>query len=157
MFKYGILHGLNPQQIVFAAGLIFALSFAHAQPYPQRPVRLVVPVAASGSTDIIARVIAAKLGERIGQQVVVDNRPGGSSIIGADIVAKTQPDGHTLLMGSGSMGTISSLFIKLPFDQFKDFAPVSLIGTSPYVVVVQPSLPVKTVGDLITYGQANPG
>ena len=157
LHKHGIFKGINPQQIVFVAGLIFAAGFAHAQTYPQRPVRLVVPVTAGGSTDIVARVVAAKLGERIGQQVVVDNRPGGSSIIGADIVAKAQPDGHTLLMGSGSMGTISSLFTQLPFDQFKDFAPVSLIGTSPYVVVVQPSLPVKTVSDLIAYGKANPG
>jgi len=133
------------------------LTQVQAQNYPQRPVRMVVPVAAGGSTDIMARIIAAKLGERIGQQVVVDNRPGGSSIIGADIVAKAQPDGHTLLMGSGSMGTISSLFNKLPFDQFRDFAPVSLVATSPYVVVVQPSLPVKTVADLISYGKANPG
>ena len=147
----------NLRRIIFAACLMGAMSAAHAQNYPQRPVRMVVAVAAGGSTDIIARVIGAKLGERIGQQVVVDNRPGGSSIIGADIVAKAQPDGHTLLMGSGSMGTISSLFTRLPFDQFKDFAPVSLVGTSPYVVVVQPSLPVKTVGDLIAYGKANPG
>ena len=143
--------------LMAATSLLLIASLVQAQPYPQRPVRLVVAVAAGGSTDIIARVIGAKLGERIGQQVVVDNRPGGSSIIGADIVAKAQPDGHTLLMGSGSMGTISSLFTRLPFDQFRDFAPVSLIGTSPYVVVVQPSLPVKTVADLITYGKANPG
>jgi len=88
---------------------------------------------------------------------VVDNRPGGSSIIGADLVAKAQPDGHTLLMGSGSFGTISSLFTKLPFDIEKDLAPVCLIATSPYVLVVQPSLPVKSVADLITYGKANPG
>ena len=127
------------------------------QAYPQRPVRMVVAVAAGGSTDIMARIIAAKLGERIGQQVVVDNRPGGSSIIGAEIVAKAQPDGHTLLMASGSFGTISSLFSKLPFDIEKDFAPVCLIATSPYVLVVQPSLPIKSVADLISYGKANPG
>ncbi len=130
---------------------------AYAQNYPQRPVRMVVAVAAGGSTDIMARLVAAKLGERIGQQVVVDNRPGGSSIIGSDIVAKAQPDGHTLLMASGSFGTISSLFTKLPFDIEKDLAPVCLIATSPYVLVVQPSLPIKTVGDLVSYGKANPG
>ena len=137
--------------------LALGASLLHAQTYPQRPVRMVVAVAAGGSTDIMARVIAAKLGERIGQQVVVDNRPGGSSIIGTDIVAKAQPDGHTLLMGSGSTGTISSLYAKLPFDIIKDLSPVSLVATSPYVVVVQPSLPVKTVADLINYGKANPG
>lgn len=130
---------------------------AQAQPYPQRPIRLVVAVAAGGSTDIMSRVIGAKLGERLGQQVVVDNRPGGSGLIGLDIVAKAVPDGYTLVMGSGSMGTISSLYTKLPFDIHKDFAPVALIATSPYVVVVQPALPVKTVADLIAYGKANPG
>ncbi len=135
---------------LFAAG-------ASAQTYPQRPVRMVVAVAAGGSTDIVARIIAAKLGERLGQQVVVDNRPGGSSIIGTEIVAKAQPDGYTLIMGSGSMGTIGSLFKKLPFDLTRDLAPVSLIATSPYVVVVQPSIPVKTVADLIAYGKTNPG
>jgi tripartite-type tricarboxylate transporter receptor subunit TctC len=141
------------------AGIVMTLlaMCAAAQTYPQRPLRMIVAVAAGGSTDIIARLIAAKLGERIGQQIVVDNRPGGSSIIGTEIVAKAQPDGHTLIMGSGSMGTISSLYAKLPFDLTKDLAPVSLIGTSPYVVVVQPSVPVKTVADLIAYGKANPG
>ncbi len=128
-----------------------------AQTYPQRPVRMVVAVVAGGSTDIMARLVGAKLGERIGQQVVIDNRPGGSSMIGSDIVAKAQPDGHTLLMASGSFGTISSLFKKLPFDIEKDLAPVCFIGTSPYVLVVQPTLPIKTVADLISYGKANPG
>jgi tripartite-type tricarboxylate transporter receptor subunit TctC len=130
---------------------------AGAQTYPQRPVRMVVAVAAGGSTDIMARIVAAKLGERMGQQFVVDNRPGGSSIIGSEIVAKAQPDGHTLLMASGSFGTLSSLFSKLPFDIEKDLAPVCLIATSPYVLVVQPSLPIKSVADLIAYGKANPG
>ncbi len=139
--------------------ILLALCVTHttAQNYPQRPVRMVVAVAAGGSTDIMGRIVAAKLGERIGQQVVVDNRPGGSSIIGSDIVAKAQPDGHTLLMASGSFGTISSLFNKLPFDLEKDFAPVSLLATSPYVLVVQPSLPIKSVSDLAAYGKANPG
>ena len=86
-----------------------------------------------------------------------DNRPGGSSIIGSEIVARAQPDGHTLLMASGSFGTLPNLFSRLPFDMEKDFAPVSLIATSPYVLVVQPSLPVKSVTDLIQYGKANPG
>jgi len=146
-------------QLKIGAGIVMTLlaTCAAAQTYPQRPLRMIVAVAAGGSTDIIARLIAAKLGERIGQQIVVDNRPGGSSIIGTEIVAKAQPDGHTLIMGSGSMGTISSLYAKLPFDLTKDLAPVSLIGTSPYVVVVQPSVPVKTVADLIAYGKANPG
>lgn len=142
-----------------AIGMLVAVSCAgaQAQNYPQRPIRLVVAVAAGGSTDVMARLIGHKLGERIGQQVVVDNRPGGSSIIGSDIVAKAQPDGHTLLMASGSFGTVSSLFKKLPFDIEKDFAAVCLLATSPYVLVVQPSLPIKTVSDLVSYAKANPG
>ena len=141
----------------FAAVLLLLASHTYAQPYPQRPVRLVVAVAAGGSTDVMARLIGARLGERIGQQLVIDNRPGGSSIIGSEIVARAHPDGHTLLMASGSFGTLSSLFKKLPFDMEKDFAAVSLIATSPYVLVVQPSLPIKSVTDLIAYGKANPG
>lgn len=140
---------------VFSALCSAALA-VQAQTYPQRPVRMVVAVAAGGTTDIMGRLFAAKLGERIGQQVVVDNRPGGSSIIGSEIVAKAQPDGHTLLMGSGSFGTISNLF-KLPFDIDKDFAPVCLLATSPYVLVVQPSLPIKSVSELVAYGKAHPG
>ena len=141
----------------FTTVLLLLAPHTDAQPYPQRPVRLVVAVAAGGSTDVMARLIGARLGERIGQQVVIDNRPGGSSIIGSEIVARAHPDGHTLLMASGSFGTLSSLFKKLPFDMEKDFAAVSLIATSPYVLVVQPSLPIKSVTDLIAYGKANPG
>jgi tripartite-type tricarboxylate transporter receptor subunit TctC len=142
---------------LFALFLLVCFGYASAQTYPQRPVRMVVAVAAGGSTDVMGRLIAAKLGERIGQQVVVDNRPGGSSMVGSEIVAKAQPDGHTLLMASASFGTMSSMFAKLPFDLERDFAPVSLLATSPYVLVVQPSLPIKSVTDLIAYGKANPG
>ena len=130
---------------------------ASAQSYPQRPVRLVVAVAAGGSTDVMGRLFAAKLSERLGQQFVVDNRPGGSSMIGSEIVAKAQPDGYTLLMASASFGTIGAMFSRVPFDLQKDFAPVSLLATSPYVLVVQPSLPIKSVSDLVSYGKANPG
>jgi tripartite-type tricarboxylate transporter receptor subunit TctC len=136
---------------------LIAATGAGAQTYPQRPVRLVVAVAAGGSTDIMGRLFAAKLSERLGQQFVVDNRPGGSSMIGSEIVAKAQPDGHTLLMASASFGTIGAMFSRIPFDLQKDFAPVSLLATSPYVLVVQPSLPIKSVSDLVSYGKANPG
>jgi tripartite-type tricarboxylate transporter receptor subunit TctC len=143
--------------IIVGCAMTCLVASTVAQPYPQRPVRMVVAVAAGGSTDVMARLVAHKLSDRIGQQVVIDNRPGGSSIIGSDIVAKAQPDGHTLLMASGSFGTISNLFAKLPFDMEKDFAPVCLIATSPYVLVVQPTLPIKSVPELISYGKANPG
>ena len=140
------------------AALLVALAggFAAAQAYPQRPVRLVVGLPPGGSTDVMARIVAAKLTERLGQQVVVDNRAGASGTIGIQLVVNSQPDGHTLIMAAGSWGTIMSLY-QLPFDLRKDLAPVAFIGTSPYVLVVQPSLPVKTVADLVTHAKANPG
>jgi tripartite-type tricarboxylate transporter receptor subunit TctC len=130
---------------------------ATAQRYPQRPIRMVVGLPAGGSTDVMARLVSGKLSERLGQQVVVDNRPGANGIIGIQLVVNSQPDGYTLIMAAGSFGTLSSLYPKLPFDLQKDLAPIALVGTSPYVVVVQPSLPVRTVADLIAYAKANPG
>ena len=129
---------------------------APAQNYPQRPIRMVVGLPPGGTTDIMARIVSGKLGERVGQQVVVDNRPGANGIIGIQLVVNSQPDGYTLIMAAGSWGTIGSLF-KLPFDLQKDLAPIALIGTSPYVLVVQSALPVKTVQDLAAYARANPG
>ncbi len=129
---------------------------AHAQNYPQRPIRMVIGLPAGGSTDVMGRIVAAQLAERVGQQVVVDNRPGASGIIGITLAVNAQPDGYTLIMAAGSWGTISSLY-KLPFDLQKDLAPVAFVGTSPYVLVVQPRLPVQTVADLISFAKANPG
>lgn len=139
--------------LLFAA---LACGSVHAQNYPQRPIRMVIGLPAGGSTDVMGRIIAARLAERVGQQVVVDNRPGASGIIGITLAVNSQPDGYTLIMAAGSWGTISSLY-KLPFDLQKDLAPVAFIGTSPYVLVVQPRLPVQTVADLIAYAKANPG
>jgi len=133
-----------------------ACATAGAQGYPQRPIRLVIGLPPGGSTDVMGRLLAARLGERVRQQIVVDNRPGASGIIGITQVVHSQPDGHTLLMAAGSFGTISSLY-KLPFNLQKDLEPVALIGTSPYLLVVQPQLPVKSVAELIAYAKANPG
>ena len=138
--------------VLFAPG-----ADAFAQPWPNRPIRMVVAVAAGGSTDVIARIVGARLGERLGQPVVVDNRPGGSSVIGVEMVARALPDGHTLLMGAGSLGTLNVMMPKAPVNVQKDLAPVAMIGTSPYVLVVQPALPVKSVSDLIAHAKANPG
>jgi len=137
--------------------LALACTQAFAQSWPNRPIRLVVPVAAGGSTDVIARIVGARLGERVGQPVVVDNRPGGSSVIGVEMVARSSPDGHTLLMGAGSLGTLNAMMPKAPVNVQKDLAPVAMIGTSPYVLVVQPVLPVKSVADLIAHAKANRG
>jgi tripartite-type tricarboxylate transporter receptor subunit TctC len=134
----------------------FLATPAWAQKYPVRPIRMVIGLPAGGSTDVMGRIVSAKLSERLGQQVVVDNRPGASGIIGIQLVVNSQPDGYTLIMAAGSWGTISSLY-KLPFDLQRDLAPIAFIGTSPYVLVVQPTLPVKTVSDLIAHARANPG
>ena len=145
---------------IHAALAAFAMCVAStvaAQELQKRPIRLIVAVAPAGSTDIIARLVAARLGERLGQQVVVDNRPGAGGMIGVETVVKSQPDGHTLLLASGSLGTINSFFPKAPFHVEKDLEPIALLATSPYLLVVQPALPVHSVKELIEYARARPG
>ncbi len=137
--------------------LCSALSTAHAQNYPSKTVRLIVPFAAGGSTDIIGRVLAQKLTEAWGQQVIVDNRPGGSTVIGTDIVAKAAPDGHTLLVTPAPFTIVPSLLKKLPYDPAKDFEPITLINTTPLVVVVNPGVPAKNIKELIALAKAKPG
>jgi len=143
-------------RIAMALLAALACAGALAQSYPSRPVRLIIGLPPGGSTDVMGRIVAAKLSEHLGQQVVVDNRPGASGTIGIQLVVNSQPDGHTLIMAAGSWGTIGTLY-KLPFDLQRDLAPIAFIGTSPYVLVVQPALPVKTVVDLAAYARANPG
>jgi tripartite-type tricarboxylate transporter receptor subunit TctC len=138
------------------APMLLAPGIAPAQSYPQRPIRMIVGLPPGGTTDIMARIVSAKLSERMGQQVVVDNRTGASGIIGIQLVVNSQPDGYTLIMAAGSWGTLGTLY-KLPFDLQKDLAPIAPIGTSPYVLVVQSALPVKTLSDLTAYAKANPG
>src|SRR5204862_1837769 len=131
---------------------------AAADAYPAKPVRFVVAFPPGGGTDIIARSIAQKLAERIAQQVVVDNRPGAGGNIGTDIVAKSAPDGYTLLMGSaGPLAINASLFAKMPFDPIKDLAPVTLAASTPNVLVVHPSLKAAPVKELIALATARPG
>jgi tripartite-type tricarboxylate transporter receptor subunit TctC len=130
---------------------------AHAQTFPAKPVRLVVPFAAGGSTDIIARTLGQKLNELWGQPVVVDNRAGGSTVIGTDIVAKAPPDGHTLLVTPAPFTIVPSLSAKLPYDPQKDFEPVTLINTTPLVVVVHPGVPAKSIRELIALAKSKPG
>jgi tripartite-type tricarboxylate transporter receptor subunit TctC len=127
-----------------------------ASSYPGKPVRIVVGFAPGGGTDIIARLVGQKLTERWGRSVLVDNRPGASGNIGAELVAKSAPDGYTLLMAFSSHASNAALF-KLPFDIDRDFTPVTLVGSAPMVVISSPALPVKTLGELIAYAKANPG
>src|SRR2546430_379754 len=119
-----------------------------AQHYPVRPVRVIVGFAAGGATDISARVLAQKMSETIGHQVVVDNRPGASSMLGAELVARSAPDGYHLLFANATI-SMPSLFAKLPFDILKDLKPVTLVGYGPLALTVHPSLPVKSVQELI--------
>ena len=131
---------------------------AGADAYPAKPVRFVVAFPPGGGTDIIARSIAQKLAERIAQQVVVDNRPGAGGNIGTDMVAKSAPDGYTLLMGSaGPLAINASLFGKMPFDPIKDLAPVTLAASTPNVLVVHPALRAATLKELIALAKARPG
>ncbi|MGZ5096364.1 MAG: Bug family tripartite tricarboxylate transporter substrate binding protein, partial [Burkholderiales bacterium] len=133
-------------------------SVAHAQPYPAKPIRFVVPFAAGGGSDLVARTVATKITDALGQAVIVDNRAGAAGTIGADIAAKSPADGHTLLLGSnGPLAINPSLYVKLPYDAARDFVPVSLVTVMPFLLVTHPSLPVKTVKDLVALAKAKPG
>jgi tripartite-type tricarboxylate transporter receptor subunit TctC len=131
---------------------------AQAQTYPSKPIRLVVPFPPGGTTDILARTVGQKMTENWGQPVVIDNRPGAGGNIGSDLVAKAAPDGYTLLMATISTHAINvSLYKNLPFDSVRDFAPVSRIGTLPNILIVHPSVPVKSVKELIELAKSKPG
>ncbi|MBK7591364.1 MAG: tripartite tricarboxylate transporter substrate binding protein [Betaproteobacteria bacterium] len=144
--------------IALSLATLAAVGFAHAQAFPQKPVRLVVPFPPGGPIDTVARAIAQKLTEAWGQTVVVDNRPGAGGNIGADLVAKAAPDGYTVVMGALSTHAVNpSLYPKMPYDAVKDFAPIALVAVTPNVLVVNPSLPVATAREFIAYARANPG
>ena len=130
---------------------------APAQSYPVRPIRLVVPFPAGGVNDIVARIVAQKMAATLGQQTIVDNRPGAGGNIGTDLVAKAAPDGYTLL--SGGMGSLvmNPLVSKLPYDPVRDFAPIIAVATSPNVLAVHPSLPARSVKDLVALARTHPG
>ncbi len=129
-----------------------------AQEFPGRPVRLVVPFAAGGVSDIIGRTLAGRLQEKLGQPVIVDNRGGAGGSIGSDIVAKAQPDGHTILLGSnGTHAIVPYLYRKLPYDPVKDFTPIGMVAITPTVLAVNPDLPAKSVRELIALARAKPG
>jgi len=147
---------MRSDQIVI--GLLVAVTLpAAAQAYPDRPIRLVVPYAPGGGTDLTSRLIALRLTESFKQQVIVDNRAGGASNIGAEIVARSAPDGYTLMMAGISFSINTSIFPKLGYDPIRDFDPVSLVATVPLIVVVHPSVPVGSIKELIALAKAKPG
>jgi tripartite-type tricarboxylate transporter receptor subunit TctC len=134
-------------------------SFAHgaAAQYPNRPLKLIVPFPPSGATDIVGRLIASKLGERLGQSVVVDNKPGAGGSIGSDLAAKSPADGYTLLIATSSTHSIGPVLQKLPYDPIRDFAPITHVANVPNVLVVSPKLPVGSVSELVALARAKPG
>ena len=143
---------------LFAALMLVAAGAGIAQSnYPNRPVRMVVPSSAGGGADIVARIVAPRLAERLGQQVVVDNRPGAGTMIGGEVVARSAPDGYTLLMGVSTLATNPVIYRNMPYDALRDFAPITEVASLPNILVVHPSVPVKTVKELIAFTRAHPG
>ena len=131
---------------------------ATAQTYPVKPIRLVIPYAPGGAAGTVGRILADKMGASVGQPVLVDHRPGGGTLIGNDYVAKSAPDGYTLVMGTiTSHAMASALNIRMPYDPEKDFAPISLIASLPFVLLAHPSVPVKSVRELVTMAKVRPG
>jgi tripartite-type tricarboxylate transporter receptor subunit TctC len=156
------LAGVNPmKRFSVLTGLAFGFAFslgAAAQQFPTKPVRVIVPYAAGGASDILARLISGPLKDQWGQSPIVENKPGASGMLGNDFVAKAAPDGHTLVVTDlGTLTIAPSLIKNLPFDLHKDLAPVTSLTFSPYLVVVSPKLPIKSLQELIEYSRANPG
>lgn len=143
--------------IAMACVLVFAAPAAYAQSYPAKPIRWVVPSSAGGGNDQLARLFAAKITANWGQQVLVDLRPGAAGIVGSEIVAKAPPDGYTILIVATGYGLNPSLYANLPYDTLSDFARVTLLAFSPNVLVVHPSLPAKSVRQLIALAKSRPG
>jgi len=140
---------------LLCAVLLLACSGAtFAQAYPVKPVRVVVPSSAGGGTDIVARIVAPELSKRLGQQFVIENRAGAGTMIGIEVASKSPPDGYTLLMGLSTLAINSALYKKVPYDPVRDFAPITVAVSSGSIIVVHPSVPVKTVKELIAFARA---
>jgi tripartite-type tricarboxylate transporter receptor subunit TctC len=137
--------------------VLFASAALGAEEYPARTVRVIVPFAPGGGTDIVARILGQQLSLKLGQSFVIENRPAGSGIVGADLVAKAPADGYTLLFAFSSLSSSAKLFSHLPYDPIRDFAPVALATTSPLLAVVPASLPAKSIAELIAHAKAHPG
>ncbi len=150
---------LMPRALQCLSALLLVASFgsAHAQ-YPTKPIRMIVPYAAGGTTDVLARIMADKLGTALGQAVVIEYRPGAGGTIGAEAAARAPNDGYTIVMGApGTHSTATSLYAKLPYDPVKDFAPIVHVANVPNSIIVNPTLPVKSVPELIAYARSKPG
>jgi tripartite-type tricarboxylate transporter receptor subunit TctC len=146
-------------RLAASCALVFIAAIAHcaAQTFPTRPIRVIVPYAAGGGVDVMARLIAPRLGERLGQQVIIDNRPGATGNIGAELAAHAPPDGYTVLVAGASIAINVSLYRKLAYDILKDFIAVTSVAVSPNIVLVHPSLPAGSIKELIALARARPG
>ncbi|OGA37898.1 MAG: hypothetical protein A3G24_04940 [Betaproteobacteria bacterium RIFCSPLOWO2_12_FULL_62_13] len=153
--KYGLAR--HTMRMASIALLIGGTTGAAAQAYPTKPIRVIVPSGAGGSVDTLTRLVGQKMSASLGQQVIVENRSGSGGVIGTEIAARASPDGHTLLVAYGSHVVNPTLYPKLPYDTVKDFAPITQIAVQPLLVNVHPSLPVKSVKDLIALAKARPG
>ena len=141
---------------VLAFGLL-ASGLAHAQPFPSKPIKIVVPFGAGGVADLTARTVAQKLSESLGQPVVIDNKPGAGGVVAGDTVAKSEPDGYTLLLMSNGTAVSAGLFKSRPFDPVRDFTPVSTLGFFDIAVIVPADSKFKTLAELVAFGKAHPG
>ena len=146
-----------PALVLSATLVSLGMADAGAQDYPTHPIRVVVPFSPGGAVDGPMRIIAQEVSKRLGQQIVVDNRPGAGATIGTEVVAKAAPDGYTLLLASQTNAISATLYTKLSYDPIEDFTPISLIGREPGVLVVHPSLPVKTFQEFVAYVKERPG
>jgi len=145
-------------RIVLFAAALFAATQALAQAYPTKPIRLIVPFSPGGASDLTARTLGEKMGQILGQPIVVDNKPGANGVVGIDLAAKAAPDGYTLLLTDrGSLAVNPSLYVKLPYDPLKDFAYIGIATEGPYVLVANPKLGVSTVKELVALSKAKPG
>lgn len=146
---------LIPSLITLAAGIS---NSALAQTWPSKPIRIVIAQAPGSATDVISRVVGNQLAEALGQPIVIDTRPGAGGVLGTEVAARSAPDGYTLFMANNSThGSNPAVYAKLPYDAVRDFAPISFVASVPYVMVVDPKLPVKTVQEFIAYAKARPG
>jgi tripartite-type tricarboxylate transporter receptor subunit TctC len=148
----------NSRHVALAFAFALTAGAARADDYPSHPIRLIVPYAAGGAADLVARIIAKRVGESIRQAIVVENRGGGGAIIGTDLVNKSDPDGYTLLLGqSGPISINPAVYKKLPYDPLKDFAPITMTTSFPYIMVVNAKLGVKTVQEFVALAKSRPG
>src|SRR5690349_9844067 len=148
----------TPIRALLCVAALAAAASAIAQTYPSKPVRILIAQAPGSATDVISRVVANRLSEALGQPIVIEAKPGAGGALGAEAAARSTPDGYTLFMGNNSThGSNPALYAKLPYDAVNDFAPISMVASVPYVLVVEPSLPVKDLQELIALARSRPG